>query len=529
MTAVTNRNAVLYRVLEALEHIAVHRRSEVLEPVLAVLGGPRLEAEVDLEVRTRLIRLIGKIGGRPGTLAVVVPPIYTAVLSDDPWVRTAGIHAWGAVEAHGARMPSTFDEVLAEALRTEATVGPFRALLEHMSRLCRTDELRNAAVLRLVAVMQALSGGDEHDLLQPTVNAVAALSRWLEPQLRMAIELLCLSYADQLPNYERRSFVVRGGWSDATRATSTYAELVLRLLADPNVVADVNDQGGREPERIALRANAAALVDVKYETIVAAARTALEHRLPVAPYYVELLGAAGRWVEALQLALELHDSVADIPRMSWARSLTATTLRAASLSNTLAYSRKDLRTQLDHQEATSSDDDYDDRVLPTAVSAWVAVVTVLLDAAEQLPRAGFQELATWSESLDRHAAAVRTHQPYGPEWSTWLDLVGLASALLRWDAAVRGAGGAADAQATAIRLAEVAAARAEANATTHQPAPSWSSCHKVPSMAGILERSRRSCNSSPRCPFRRPSSAYARLPRDPRVFLRRHGGRHRRP
>jgi hypothetical protein len=466
MTAVTNRNALLYRVLETLEHIAVRRRSEVLEPVLAVLGGPRLEAEVDLEVRTRLIRLIGKIGGRPGTLAVVVPPIYTAVLSDDPWVRTAGIHAWGAVEAHGARMPSTFDEVLAEALRTEATVGPFRALLEHMSRLCRTDELRNAAVLRLVAVMQALSGGDEHDLLQPTVNAVAALSRWLEPQLRMAIELLCLSYADQLPNYERRSFVVRGGWSDATRATSTYAELVLSLLADPNVVADVNDQGGREPERIALRANAAALVDVKYETIVAAARTALEHRLPVAPYYVELLGAAGRWVEALQLALELHDSVADIPRMSWARSLTATTLRAASLSNTLAYSRKDLRTQLDHQEATSSDDDYDDRVLPTAVSAWVAVVTVLLDAAEQLPRAGFQELATWSESLDRHAAAVRTHQPYGPEWSTWLDLVGLASALLRWDAAVRGAGGAPDAQATAIRLAEVAAARAEANATT---------------------------------------------------------------
>ncbi len=465
MTAATNRNALLHRVVDALEHIAGRRRSEVLEPVLAVLGGPRLEAEVDIEVRTRLIRLIGKIGGRPGALGAVVPTIYTAVLSDDPLLRMAGIHAWAAVEARGPRMPSTFDEVVAEALRTETTVGPLRALLEHLPRLCRTDELRNAAVLRLVWILRALDGGDEHELLESTVKAVAALSRRLEPQLRTAIELLCLTYAERLPYYERRSFVVSGGWSDATRATSTYAELVLKLLADPEVIADLNDQGGRESERVALRANAAALVDVTYETIAAAARTAVEHRLPVAPYYVELLGAAGRWAEALQLALELHDAVPDIPRMTGARSLTGTVLRAASLSNTLAYSPDDLQRELDRTANRASDDD-DDRVLTTAVDAWLSVVRTLLDAADRLPRASVDDLRSWSESFDCHAATVRAHPPYGPEWSTWVDLVELAAALLRWDAAVRRSGDATCALATVTRLADGAAARAKANPST---------------------------------------------------------------
>lgn len=470
MTGATNRSALLHRVADALEQIAIRRRSEVLELVLAVLGGPRLEAEVDVEVRTRLIRLVGKIGARPGALGAVVPTIYTAVLAEDASLRMAGIHAWAAVEAHEPRMPSTFDEVVAEALRTETTVGPFRALLEHLPRLCRTDQLRNAAVLRLVGVLRALDGADEHHLLEPTVKAVAALSRRLDPKLRTPIELLCLSYTERLPYYERSSFVVRGGWSDATRATATYAHLVLVLLSDPNVIADVNDQGDRESERVALRANAAAIVDVTYETIASAARTALEHRLPVAPYYVELLGAGGRWAEALQLALELHDAVPDIPRMSWARSLTGTALRAASMSNTLAYSPDDLQEELDRPATAASDDD-DDRVLNRAVDTWLSVVKTFVDAADQLPRADIHELRTWSESLDGHAATVRAHPPHGPEWSTWVDLVELAAALLRWDAAVRRSGDTTGALATAARLAEGVAARAKATPSTPAGAP----------------------------------------------------------
>lgn len=464
MTAETNRNALLYRICDALEHIAVRRRSKVIEPVLAVLGGPRLEADIDVEVRTRLIRLIGKIGGRPGALRAVVPTIYTAVLSEDPLLRMAGIDAWAAVEAHGPRMPSTFDEVLAEALRSETTVGPLRALLEHLPRLCRTEELRQAALPRLVGILHAIDAEDEHDLLEPTVKAVTAVSRRLDPKLRTPIELICLSYWGRLPHYKRKSFVLRGGWSDDTKATSTYAHLVLKLLSDPNVIADPNDQGGRETERVTLRSNAVAVADVTYETVASAARTALEHRLPVAPYYVELLGAAGRWAEALQLALEIHDSVPDIPRMSWARSLTGTALRAASLSNTLAYSPEDLQRELDRTASPTSDDD--DRVLTTAVNAWVSVVQTLVDAADQLNSADIDDLQRWSESFDRHAATVRGHLPYGPEWSTWVDLVEFAAALLRWDAAVRGSGDASGALATATRLAEAAAARANANPST---------------------------------------------------------------
>lgn len=465
MTAATNRNALVYRIVDTLEQIAARRRSEVLEPVLAVLGGPRLAVEVDIAVRARLIRLIGKIGGHPGALRAVVPTIYTAVLSEDPLLRMAGIHAWAAVEAHGPHMPSTFDEVLAEALRSEATVGPLGALLEHLPRLCRTDELHHAAVRRLVGVLRALDGVDEHDLIEPTVKALAAVSRRLDPKLRTPIELMCLSYAERLPYYKRRSFIVRGGWSDATKATSTYAHLVLKLLSDPNVIADPNDQSGRESERVALRASAFAVVDEAYETIASAARTGLAHRLPVAPYYVELLGAAGRWAEALQLAIEIHDLVPDIPRMRWARSLTGTVLRAASLSNTLAYSIEDLQRELDRASSPARDDE-DDRVLITAVDAWVSVVKTLLDAADKLACADIDDLRRWSESCDRNAATVKGHPPYGPEWSTWVDLVELAAALLRWDAAVRRSGDASGALATAARLAEGAAARAKANLST---------------------------------------------------------------
>ena len=464
MTASTNRASLLSRVSEALEQIATRKRSEVLRPVLAVLGGPRLEGEVDDDVRTRLVRLVGNIGGRPGALGDVVPTIYTAVLSRDPLLRKAGIHAWAAVESRGSRMPSTFDEVLAEALRTETTVGPLRALLEHLPRLCRTDELRKAVVLQLVGILRALDGGDEHNLLELTVNAAAALSRRLDPKLRSRIELLCLSYTARLPDFKRKSFLSRS-WSAATRATSTYAELVLTLLSHPNVVADVNDQGGRESERVELRNNAGAIVDVAYETIASAARTALEHRLTVAPYYVELLGAAGRWAEALQLALELHNLVPDIPRMNSARTLTRTALTAALLANAAAYSFEDFRRELDQAATTVSEDD-DGRVLNTAVHAWVSVANKLLDGADQLLKADRHDLRRWSEWLDRHAALVRAKPPFGPEWSAWVDLVDLAAALLKWDFVVRSGGDAQGALATAARLAEGATARAKASSAT---------------------------------------------------------------
>lgn len=316
------------RCLDAVEYAAQADPSVALDAVVKFLSHERDE-EKDWGVSARLLRVLGNIGRnagqRPGVLTVVVPVLYTNLMSSSPALVATAIRAWAEVASRNP-LPSLFEDLL-PVLMENQYIAVITALLESLPRLRLTEDAMRSG-LRFAVTWFASSqvGGPNSSLVGPSVECVGRLLQRL-PEDNVALERTLLKVSAALPAHEIND-VLRVNWSAGARKSVEYAQIRLGRVGDPTYNSPFNRR--HDTEEVALLECGQGLVGLGVADLEAAAQAPGPERILAGLHIVEVAWRANRADDARAICERLEASIPKTPAFDRQRALT--TLVNAAIS-----------------------------------------------------------------------------------------------------------------------------------------------------------------------------------------------------
>ncbi len=334
-------HAAAQRVLKAIE---LASRADVKTALAAVLPVMQEERDRDreIELRWRLLPLIGRIGRRQGddnaVLRLVLPVLHAYLVDADPALRGAALDAWVEV---GSRhdLPSSLRDLLPGLLQDPYKVV-IKALLVAARRLDwePTDDnllLRHALN---VADWAAENVSKDKDILKEALFTIRRLGRSEEAGVRAAVDLLVLNHASALHRYDLRD-VLRGEWAQIAVRSAQMASHRLRLARDPYINDRFNARDYDE-ELTALLECGVGLVDLPIADLTAAALDFARDYPFASAEFMEVAWRAGRLADAEGLMASVADSIPDQPAFLRQRAI-AHCFKAAAATDVVVANRDD--------------------------------------------------------------------------------------------------------------------------------------------------------------------------------------------
>lgn len=456
------RNRAVRRrdLVQTIGRCAAARPKDGLGRIVELFGASTGDPAHDRSMRTTMLDGLEK-AATPETVRDLLPVTYSALLSDDAYVRAGGIDLWVACASEVDTVPDELND-LAEALLADPHSVVHQSMVEQLPRLELPDRLAPRLLQILAGWLQPYR--DDPYFLEKVIGAILILARQLPNEdEREAYLSYAFGFVGQCTPNDQEDLLL-APWSDSISQSQEWASLVLRAAASP----ELHDGHPRsEP-----------LLMTLFDRPELIASTPLSEVALLSDSYgpghawrglepVELLQSAGRWVDAARLARAVEGRQRAGKEGRPHRLLAAAIMREAELAVALGEANLD---QAGIADLTASV-----REATAAFVAWgpewaaegpskhlVDVLLAAADAADALLDPLVTNPDGLADKLD--TAAGRLHAGGPPAHAcgrqrAWIaDAWGIAAMLLRWDAAVRRADSDAPALlASARRRSEVLA------------------------------------------------------------------------
>lgn len=338
------------RFLDAATHASGAAPRRVVEAILAFLeAAPDDDEGVDL--RWRLIPVLGEIGRRsgdePGVLGLIVPTLYSNLLSSKPQLVERAIQSWGDI-AFRHPLPSLFEDLLSVLLDNTYSVV-IEALLKTLPRLDLNDD-HYAATLHYALrwLRSSKASGPNEDLFRPALACSARLVQ-SRPGDWLTIERILLGRLRELSGYDLRD-LLRLNWSKNARRSTEFARATLAAATDPVLGSP---HGARDSDHVLdLLDTGAGLSGLELTELRDAALSFGPERVFRGLEIVEVTWRAARLDDALAIAEALLSSIPITP--AFAPQRAAVTRVASALNSEEPLSVSGHKPQLDDATSESS-------------------------------------------------------------------------------------------------------------------------------------------------------------------------------
>lgn len=298
---------------EALGRIARPRPGAVFEACSAVLGATTGDELHDRETRVTFLKVF-ETAASPQTVALILPRLYTALLSDDAAIRAAAIGLWRACARACGTLPHDLEE-LAERLLTDTFVVVHEAMLDALPSL-RLGEEQIRKLLDVVLRWAATYAKAENpEGLQRALDTALWGMDHFTPEWQPSIANFAIEQSNQFSASRRENLLLRSALRPY-RQTAAWAKAALEILGSPDrqeiIVSPRDDQ-----LLSALVEEPNGLENIPLELFQAVLHRHGLRSLRQCIELLELLQAVGRWLEAEQL---IHELLQAIPKTEEYRS-----------------------------------------------------------------------------------------------------------------------------------------------------------------------------------------------------------------
>jgi hypothetical protein len=406
-------------IAETLGLVGKTAPEELLGRVFRLLHATTGDQALDRTTRSALIEIL-KETVTSQSVARILPPLYTYLLSEDQVMRSAAIGLWQACARVAAQLPDELSD-LAPSLLSDPYVIVHGAMARSLSALRLSEELARSLFQSLLAIAIA-HRDDDKQILEDALYALLWAAR-SDPRMQEAAAEFAIALCASLDPLDREHLLLCTELRKY-RSTETWGSRAVDLLADS---ARSGLSFSQRDDRLlkALLDDPAAVKGVPIEKFIEVANVSAPRSMAQAAEMIELLQASGRWRDATQLANELAAPIPQTLEYRNRRDWFNIIQRAAAAENALAAS----------QIADGTVD----------VSSEVSDSEPMLIAhlrARAMARAALRELPT----ADPLAAAERMNEairimdetPGGDQRvGSFVDVLRAAEQLLRYDAATR--------------------------------------------------------------------------------------------
>ncbi|MDA8039665.1 MAG: hypothetical protein M0Z69_11005 [Actinomycetota bacterium] len=430
-----------------------------LGAVLPICTASTGDATYDRTVRTTMIDALEEAAS-PETLRDLLPIVYTALLSDDAGVRSAGIDLWVACARVTDPLPDDLCD-LAPVLLADEHVVVHRRMLDQLPRLGLPARLA-PTLIQLVGAWLVTYKNTDPDVVENAIWAIRHLASRLDNEANaVAWDGVALAHVEYCRPHDRERLLT-SQWPDGLRTSNAWITAALATAASLDLVDYYNQRN--EPLLAAFMDQPSLIAHVPLDHVE---RVSTIH----VPYFtwralepVELLQSAGRLFDTVVVARHVEEGQPPGAEGEPGRQLATCVLRGAELARLLVDGSPDTPTVRAATDAVrqavsevegSRDKALDDgalRHLLDSVLAMAAAADVLYTDVVTDPSAMADGLIS---AADRLAGAVQPAHASGHQRQWLMEAWRIASVLLRYDAAVRAA------DSTAPSLLDAAKRRAE--------------------------------------------------------------------
>ena len=480
------------RLAQSVGRAARFDPAKVLGSVLPLFTATTGDETYDRRVRTTMIDALEEAAS-PDTLRDLLPILYSALLSDDPIVRGAGIDLWVACARVADSLPDELSD-LAPVLLADPYVVVHRRMLDQLPRLGLPGRLA-PTLLPIVGSWLVTYKNENADVVEHAVWSIRALVRMLPDEAQSTAWLgVALGHVESCDPHDRERLLI-APWPEELRASTAWVTAALSTAASPELIDYYNRRS--EPVLAALMDRPALLAGTPLSQIEPLAEIHGGHHPWRAIEPVELLQAAGRWADARDVAVRVGTrqpaGAEGEPGRVFARGfavgaeLARLVVDDAPDAPAVAAATDSVRQAVADLEGTRSDvpDNSPLRLALDSLLAQAAAADVLHIGTVTDPGAVADALESAAELL---ATSAQPAHASGRQRQRLVDAWKIGALLLRYDAAVR----AVDRTATAIL--DAAKRQAEILITTIDDEPDVPVCDgladflaAVPAISGAAD------------------------------------------
>lgn len=397
------------------------RDDDALVEVVALLHADSADEERDSRMAEAMLDALTE-AVTSSNLTVVLPELYSALLSTNVRVRSAAVGLWEACAKVTGTVPEPLAD-LAEALLTDRYTAVHRPMLDRLPRLGLADEKAAQLVNTCANWVVTYEQTGEDGVLEDALTAMLWAARRAGNEVEAECAAFALEHLSGLRDFDREQMLL--SQLNEKADTPAWGRAAVSLLADP-ARADMFD---RPDDRLAtvLFQHPAGFGATSLEEF----RKAVMNYLPELPWgttrVLALLQGTGRYEDAAALA---DDAVAAMPVTDEFAP------RRAYLETVAGYVHAEvdaLNGDLPAATDRTMDDADDDTAAAPVVQHAVARRAVREALGLKFPHPSPDAAAV---ALTDARGSVSTVD-VSSDVNLWMRMVGVAALLLRWDAATR--------------------------------------------------------------------------------------------
>jgi hypothetical protein len=282
---------------KAVGRSAAFDPAKVLGSVLPLFTATTGDESYDRTVRTTLIDALEEAVSSE-TLRDLLPIVYSALLSDDPVVRGAGVDLWAACARVADSLPDELND-LAPALLADEYVAVHRRMLDQLPRLGLPARLA-PTLLPIAGSWMVTYKGKDADVVENAIWSIWALARMLPDETQSTAWLgVALAHVEACDPHDRER-LLSAPWPEELRSSAAWVTAALATAASPELIDYYNQRS--EPLLAALMDRPGLLVGIPLSQIEPLSEIHGGHHPWRAIEPVDLLQAAGRWSDAREVA-----------------------------------------------------------------------------------------------------------------------------------------------------------------------------------------------------------------------------------
>lgn len=419
----------------------------VLESVLALFTASTADETYDRRVRTTMIDALEEAVS-PDTLRDLLPIVYSALLDADPAVRSGGIDLWVKCSRVADTLPDDLND-LAPALLADSYVVVHRRMLSQLRFLHLPARLA-PALLQLVAAWLATYKDTEADLMEDAIWSLRTLASMIDDERNAtAWHGVGLLYVPNCRPHDRERLLT-AWWPEELHTHDAWVTAALETAASPELVDYYNER--HEALLAALMDRPGLIAHSPFAEIAPLSDVHDPRFVWRAMETADLLQSAGRWADAVEIARRVEDRQLPGAEGESGRLFSRCFVRGAELLRLLVEDGPDataVRTATDAvRDAVaelegSRDEVADESALRDVLDSMLAQAS----AADALHIAVVDDPAGVADEVEQAAellaGAPEPAHASGRQRQWLVEAWRIAALLLRYDAAVRSAEGAA--------------------------------------------------------------------------------------
>jgi hypothetical protein len=285
------------RLAQSVGRAAKFDPAKVLGSVLPLFTATTGDETYDRTVRTTMIDALEEAASAE-TLRDLLPIVYTALLSDDFIVRSAGIDLWVACSRVADLLPDELND-LASVLLADPYVAVHRRMLDQFPRLGLPDRLA-PTLLPLLGSWLVTYKDKDADVVEHAIWSIRAFARMLPDEAQSTAWLdVALAHLEACDPHDRERLLM-APWPEGLRSSRAWVTAALSTASSPDLIDYYNQRS--EPVLAALMDRPDLLAGIPLPQIEPLSEAHGGNHPWRAIEPVELLQAAGRWTDARDVA-----------------------------------------------------------------------------------------------------------------------------------------------------------------------------------------------------------------------------------